>query len=253
MGGLFILLGALAITIGFWWVVINFFRKKSKKRPALIFAAGFVFVVIGGALAPAPSESARNALPVEEEAPAEPTQAEKDAEAAAAKKAEDDKVAAEKADAEKKLASEKEFYVSNVQSKVDTQMAMFDEAWNTFWAPTFEGLGNGSLDAYAAYDNMESLQQRYETLRTSLPAIEAGSLSKENQKQFDVFVEKMRSASWWRIEAAKKAQILMDENNYSPSKLDEIESDVTIGDSEMLEAVAALTAVEMSLGIDREE
>lgn len=241
MAGFFILIGVIAIMVGFWWVVISFFQKKSKKRPALIFAVGFVLVIIGGALAPAPSESASDTTTTAPET-AEPTQA-----------AKDDKAAAEQADAEQQAASEKAFYVSDVQPKVDAQMGMFDEAWNTFWVPTFDGLGDGSVDVYTAYDNMKALEQRYETLRSSLPAIEVGSLSADNQKQFDVFVEKLRSASWWRIEAAKKAQVMMDENNFSPLKIDEVESDVTIGDSEMLEAVAALTTVEMNIGVDREE
>lgn len=249
MAEFFGLTGFLITVISIVLLAILFLKKKALKIPLTLAGIGIIFIFIAFALEdPASTEVASD----EKEAPVEETQEEKDAAAELAKEQEEKKEAEEKADAEKAKATEKEYYVNEIQTKVDTQMNMFDEAWSTFWIPTFEGISDGTVDRYEAYENMKSLEQRYETLRSSLPAIEADGLSKENQETFDAFIEKMRSASWWRIEGAKKAQDMFDRAEYNPSEMDDITSDISIGDDEMMQAITSLAILNQKLGIEAE-
>lgn len=132
-------------------------------------------------------------------------------------------------------------------------MGMYDEAWSTIWVPTFEGIGDGSVDVFKAYENMKTLEQRYETLQASFPSIPDEGLSKENKKQLTEFKSKMKSAAMWREEAASKAKEIINDGDFSPARLDEVKTDVSYSDSDMLLAVVALTTLETTLGVVREE
>lgn len=262
MSGLFILIGTLAAGVGFWWVVINFFRKRSKKRPALIFVVGFVFILIGGAFAEEPVEKAEEKVEEKEIESAESdekavakelSQEEKDAEAAAKKKAEEEKAAAEKAEAEKDAVAEKEYYLNEIKTKADTQMGMYDEAWSTLWVDTFNGVSDGSVDIFTAYTNMKQLKQRNETLQSSIPAIPDEGLSDEHKELLTEFKNQMVSAAQWRASASEKAMEMFDAGDFSPSEMDNILSEVKQADNEMINAVVSLTSLELELGVDREE
>lgn len=158
-----------------------------------------------------------------------------------------------KAEAAQKSAAEKEYYAAEIQPKVDTQMGMYDEAWDTLWVPTFNGISDGSMDVYTAYENMKQLEQRYETLQSSIPAIPDEKLSKENKKTFSEYRDQMSTAAMLRASAAKKAQDMFDKGDYSPSSMDEVKVDIESADSQMLSAIVSLTSLEMKLGIERAE
>ena len=171
---------------------------------------------------------------------------------AAEKKAKEEADAKAK-DAADKLVAEKEFYLNNVKTAVDTQLGMYDAAWNEIWQPTFEGVGNGTVNVYTAYDNMKKVEQRYDTLYSSFGAIESKGLSKENKKLFDEFKSSIKSAAMFRGEAAEKAKKMFDEGDFSPSKFDKVKADISYADREMLSAIVALTSLEMNLGVERDQ
>lgn len=152
---------------------------------------------------------------------------------------------------EEKLEQEKKYYLENVKPKIETQMGMFDSAWDELWKPTFEGIGT-TVDVYTAYDNMKQLEQRYDTLYSSLPEIKGEKLSKENKKLLKEFTDGMRDASMWRGEAAEKAQKMFDSGDYSPSKMDDMKTDIAYADSTMMDAILAYTKLEISLGVIEE-
>lgn len=172
-----------------------------------------------------------------------------------AEKVEADKKAKADADAKKaadKLAAEKKSYLTEVKPKVDTMMSLYDKAWNELWKPTFEGLGT-TVDVYTAYGNMKQLEQRYDSLYKTIGSIDGSGLSKENEEKFNEYKTNMKNAAMWRGEAAEKARKMFDEGNYSPSKFDKVKTDVSYADNEMMKAILALTTLEMSLGVDRDE
>ncbi|GGA31392.1 hypothetical protein [Psychrobacillus lasiicapitis] len=261
MGALFILVGSLGFTVGIFMLIILLIRRKPKKKWGLITGGAFALTVLGAAISPSVEETEKKETETVETAgevakTEEPTAEEKAKNEAEAKaKAEEEKKAkeAEKAEeSKKKLAKEKEYYINEIKSKVDTQMQMYDDAWSSVWQPTFEGVGNGTVDVYTAYDNMKTVEQRYKTLQSSIPAISDEGLSKENQKLFSEFKSKMRNASMWRAEAAIKAQKMFDKGDFSPSSLDKMKGDVEYADSEMLSAIISLTTLEATLEVERE-
>jgi len=182
----------------------------------------------------------------------EETEEEKAAREAAEKaeaEAEAEKKAKEEAD---KLAAEKEYYLNNVKTAIDTQLSMYDAAWSEIWQPTFEGVGNGTVSVYTAYENMKVLEQRYDTLYSSFDTIDGSGLSKDNKELLEEFKSNMKSATMWRSETAEKAREMFDEGDYSPSKLDKLNTYISYADSEIMKAALALTSIEMDLGLIEE-
>lgn len=243
--GFVITVGAIVL------LVIMLLRKRPLKVPLILMTTGIAFIIIAFALEePAETETVEAEKPKEEIV--EKTEAEIKAEADAKKKADEEKAAAEKAEAEKKKLAEKDYYLKEIQPKADTQMGMYDEAWDSLWVTTFNGVSDGSVDIYTAYDNMKQLEQRYQTLQSSIPAIPSEGLSKDNKKTFTEFQNQMTSAARWRASIAQKAQEMFDTGDLSPSKMDEIKAEVSLADNEMINAVVSLTSLEMELGIERE-
>lgn len=194
-------------------------------------------------LIPTSDEEQTGQDPVKNEVTKEPVKTEAEI------KADEDAKVKKEAD---QVAAEKEYYLKEIDTKVTTQMGMYDAAWNEFWVTTFEGVGNGTVSAYTAYDNMKSLEQRYDTLYSSFGAIEADGLSKENEKLFKEFRTDIKNAAMWRGKAAEKAQKMFDSGDVSPSKFDEIKKDVSFADNEMMTAVISLTQLQMNLGMIEE-
>lgn len=257
MGDFLIIVGVLGLFIGLFLLLVALIIKKPKKKLGIFTVAAFALTIFGVAIAPPLEESS------EEESKstkvAEDTQTPEEKKVEEEAKAKEEAVKKEnaevekKAKAEKKLAAEKEYYMNEVKSKVDTQMGMYDEAWSTLWVPTFEGISDGTVDVYKAYENMKTLEQNYKTLESSFPAIPDEGLSKANKKQLDEFKSKMRFASMWRAEAASKAQAMFNDGDFSPASLDEVKKDVGFSDNELMQAAIALTTLETKLGIELEE
>lgn len=230
---------------------------KFTKITSIVMVASFILFAIFDDSKPQSEES--QSLVSADNKEKEESSEEKATREAKEKKEAEEKAAAEaeakkkeEASAAEKLEAEKNFYLNEVKSKVDTQMKMYDAAWAELWVPTFEGLGT-SVDIYTAYDNMKALKQRYDTLYASFPSIEGEKLSKENKKQLKEFTDGMKNASMWRSEAAKKAMKIFDEGDYSPSRMDKLKTDIEYADSQMMTAVVALTMLEMTLGVEREQ
>ncbi|MER2169903.1 MAG: hypothetical protein ABS938_04620 [Psychrobacillus psychrodurans] len=260
MGTFLIIVGFLAFWVGIVMFAIALFRKKPKKKPVLIVVSAFALFVIGAIIAPTVEETAK-----EDTKSTEVTKVKEDTQTPEEKKAADEAKAKEeavkkenaevekKAKAEKKLAAEKEYYLAEVKPKIDAQMGMYDDAWSTIWVPTFEGIGNGSVDVYKAYENMKNLEQRYETLQSSFPAIPDEGLSKANKKELKEFKNSMRTASMWRKEAASKAKDMFNNGDFSPASLDDLKTDVGYSDNEIMSAAISLTTLETKLGIELAE
>lgn len=265
MDTLFALIFAFTFFALFVLIPIAIFSKKKypdkskkffkyTKISAIVSIASFVLFVIVADTEPtnepetAKATESKEVVAEKEETPEEKSarEATEKAEAEKKAKADADAKAKEKSD---KLAAEKEFYLNEIDSKVTAQLGMYDAAWNEYWVTTFEGISDGTVDVYTAYDNMKNLEQRYDTLYASIGAIDASGLSKENEKQFKEFAKKMKSASMSRAMAAEKGQKMFDKGDYSPSKFDEMKSDVSYADNEMMQAAVALTMLKSNLGI----
>lgn len=272
---LLLFLGFVAVNVGFWWLVVNLFRKKPKKIPSLVLTTGLIFFIVG-ALITDSADPVEKAKGKEEIAAAENTEAEekvtekekakKDEEEKtkvanekaakekidkeAAEKATIDKEATQKADREEKLAKEKSYYSEVIRPQVDDLTETYDGAWSELWTPTFEGVSNGTVDVYVAYSNMKELKGIYDNMRVAVTEISGDDLSKENQKLLDKYTLNMSDAAMWRASSAKKAQKMFDSGDFSPSTLDDIMVEVGYSDNSMMEAVISLSSMELGLGIE---
>lgn len=268
---IFILISIIAFISIFVFIIRAFIqiikkdREKSKKMfkfSGIALAVTIAGLIGVGATADETEVVEKGEAEVKEDAkkesePETKETAEEKAAREATEKAEADKKAKAEADAKAKekadkLAAEKEFYLKNVKTAVDTQMGMYDKAWSEIWQPTFEGIGT-TVDVYTAYDNMKLLEQRYDTLYSSIGAIDGSGLSKQNEKTFKEFKTNMKNAAMWRGEAAEKARKMFDEGDYSPSRMDKMKTDISYADNEMMKAVISLTSLEATLGVDRDE
>lgn len=250
---LLFLVSSFAIFIFAILGLINMRKDKLKAKKRLKGAGASIAIslvsLIGFIATAEEVEPTEQTTPVgaETDKQKEPTKSDADLKVEAeAKKAAEEK---EKAD---KLVAEKEYYLKELDAKVTTQMSEYDTIWNKYWIETFNGVSDGSINVYGAYDNMKSLEQSYDNLYLAFGEIKADGLSKENEKLFKEFISEIQSAATGRAIVAENAQKMFDEGDLSPSKLDKIKQDVAYADGRMMQAAVALTSLKMELGLIEE-
>lgn len=186
----------------------------------------------------------------EEEKVAAELKTKKDAETKAKVEAEN-KV---KAEAAKKAtaSAEKNYYINEVVPQMEGVMGVYDRIWSEIWKPTFEGLSNGSVDIYTAYENMKSVEHRYTALGTQISNINGDKLSKENKKLLEEFKSELRDASSLRRSSGNEAKKLIDKGTFSPSEIDKVMTTVGYSDGPMMNAVICKTTLDMNFGVLKE-
>ncbi|WP_137744539.1 hypothetical protein [Robertmurraya siralis] len=152
-------------------------------------------------------------------------------------------------DAKEVTASQKDFYLNKTKPKIEELTGMYDKIWDEGWKPTFEALSNGNANIYNAYDNLKIVRDTYRDLSGVFKSIPVDDLGKEHQKLLESAFSDLRYAAVARQIAAEKAMEMIDTGNYSPSFMDEIESQIKSADSQMISGVASIAIVESELGI----
>lgn len=249
---LLFLVSSFAIFIFAILALINIKKDKTKAKKHLkstVTSTVLSLVTLIGFIA-----TADKVEPTEQTAPvAEADKSKEPVKSDAESKAETDaKAAAEEKEKADKLTAEKEYFLNEVEQKVNEQLSMYDTVWNELWVSSFNGVGDGSMSVYTAYDNAKKLEDYYNSLSISIGKIEATKLSEENEKLFKEFQSKMKDAALWRGMAAEKAQKMFDSRDVSPSKLNELKEDVSYADNQMMLAAIALTSLKMELGLIEE-
>ncbi|MGE8079066.1 hypothetical protein [Peribacillus loiseleuriae] len=177
--------------------------------------------------------------------------AEEESRLKAEQKAKEDAEVMAQQKAEEKKKSEKESYLNGTKPKIDQLIANYDLIWTDLWAPTFNGLSDGSVDQYGAYKQMKSIEIRYENLYKLFGDIPAGELNTSDKKAVDSFKSSMQKASLSRSSAAKKTWKMLDSGNFSPSTFEKIEADIKRADSQMISALAEIVVLEQKYDIKR--
>lgn len=157
----------------------------------------------------------------------------------------------EKKEEKKKEESAKDYYVSNVKPVMDEYIEEYDRIWEELWSPTFNGIGDGSVDIYTAYDNMNSVESQYAKLEMDIAGIK---LDKEAQGKADYKkAGEMRSSfangAAMRKKAAKQAKKMIDEGAFKPSEIDKIVDTVNLSDSNTIQAIAVRAELESKYGL----
>lgn len=153
-------------------------------------------------------------------------------------------------DAEKENKNEDaELYKQDILMHLDAFQDEYDKHWENNWVTTFEGVSDGSVDAYTAYSTLNSLEKYYTGLGNKTRNTELPELSKENQKLLDAYLKDFRSAILTRSRAASEAAEMFDKGEFKPSEMDKIKSTVNYADQELLSAMSNRVKLEQELGI----
>ncbi|KOP69763.1 hypothetical protein AMS59_22925 [Lysinibacillus sp. FJAT-14745] len=161
---------------------------------------------------------------------------------------EEEKKAKQEAKEAEKIAKQKEYFVKNTQPAIEEWTKSYDQLWEKLWKPTFEAIGNGSTDVYAAYDNMKALKEGYRELSVK-KSVPVEGLSKEQKKDVKEAMSQLNYAAASRQMAAEKAMEMFDKGNFAPSQMDKIKSDITASDSQILKGIAGITTLKQELGL----
>ncbi|MEK4715320.1 hypothetical protein [Sporosarcina sp. FSL K6-5500] len=233
--------------------------KKNYKKQALITAGVMVvsfilFISLADTVEPEKVEVSGSTKEVADKVEKEPelTEEQKVAADLKAKEVAEAKAKTEAEKKEKKASIEKDYYSKEVSPQIDGSMASYDLIWSELWVPTFEGIADGSVDVYTAYENMKQLELRYGALNDQISNINGDKLSKDNKKQLTEFKSNLKDAALTRKSAGNEAKKMMDKGTFAPSEIDKVMSTVGYADAPMLSAVINKTALDVGFGLIKE-
>ncbi|RKJ40653.1 hypothetical protein D7X33_36320 [Butyricicoccus sp. 1XD8-22] len=149
-------------------------------------------------------------------------------------------------------ADEVNFYKNELSPQLDSIQEEYDRIWSEQWTTTFNGVSDGTMDVYTAYKNMTFIQTNYSVLSDNIANLNGDGLSEENKESLEGFKEKLAKSSDYRAYAASEAAKMFDEGTFKPSEIDNITSIVSLGDSEMMEAIINRLSIEQNLGLIEE-
>lgn len=150
-------------------------------------------------------------------------------------------------------AAEKEYYVAEVVPQIEDVISVYDNIWSELWQPTFEGLSNGSVDVYSAFETMNTVELGYSALDTQISNINGDKLSKENKKLLSEVKSNLRDAAQSRRSSAKEAKKAIDKGIFSPSEIEKIKKNIDYADGSMIHAVLSKTKIDSDFGLLVEE
>lgn len=239
-------LAVISVVIGGYMFFSSLFKKQFRKgiKWALGgFISMFICVMLGFSGDTSKEESQKEA--VKQEAVKEETEA-KSKEEESKTKAEAN--AKKEADENAKKEQVKQAYLKEIKPEINTHTKVYDDNWNKYWQPTMDAVSKGSLDYYTAYKNMQAIKNNYENGRF-LSVEPVKGMDNADKKLLKTYSEKMGDAFTFRSMAVDIAMKGFDTGNLQPSDVDKIVTYSQMADSSMVEAVAAITTIEVSLGI----
>jgi hypothetical protein len=252
MSTLFVL-ALLGASFGFFVAGFKAFKRKELKKgfkriviSVVAFLVMFVTIGIFASIQDKQEKKKAAEVAAYHKTPEYAEKVKKEKEAQAAKEADEKEVAAKKVEDAKEKA--KEGYLKELKPQIDKITNVYDSNWNNIWKPTMTAIGKGSTDYFTAYNNMQKIKDNYEGGRfISLEPV--SGMTKEQKKLLETYADKMGEAFSLRSMAVDKAQDMFNTGVAQPSDLNKITSYSNGADKSMIEAVSALTQLQMELGI----
>ena len=146
--------------------------------------------------------------------------------------------------------TEKDYFVNEVSPQIALTSDLYDSNWVELWVPTFEGVANGTVDQFAAYENMKQLELNYKQLMDQIDDIDDKELSKGNKKLLKEFKKNFKDATMMRMVAAKDAKVMFDKGTFSPSEMDKVTESVEIADRTLIQAAVDRTTLNASFDVE---
>jgi len=142
-----------------------------------------------------------------------------------------------------------EIYKNEIVIHLDAFQDEYDKYWTNNWVTTFEGVSNGTIDRYKAYETLNSLEKYYTGLGNKIRNTDLPKLSKENQKILKDYLSDFKSAILTRSRAASEAADMFDKGEFKPSEMEKIQSTVGYADQEIISAMTNRAKLEQNLGL----
>lgn len=128
-----------------------------------------------------------------------------------------------------------------------SDLKQFDTVWSE-WKKTFDGMANGQISRHEAYSNFKNISVQMNSLSTKFFKIKPPSnLSKEDQKLLEEATSNFSNMASARQSAAEKMMKMIDENDYKPSRTNEIVDVIKGSEGNMIRGVAGIIGVQKNL------
>ncbi|UTG99354.1 hypothetical protein [Macrococcoides canis] len=215
-------------------------QVKKKRNPFLMGCLGvFVFIMLLGSCSAIFGENKDK-----ENEPNQPT--------TDTKKQEDKKVVSKEKDetTEKQPENHNEEY-KLFRKNINSHISKFDEVWDKNWVVSFNGISDGSVDRFTAYENMNNLINENRLLIDQFESLETPEyFNKNEEKDFEDFKRNMVDSLLLRNSAAEKAMKMFDSGEMSPSTVSDTKSIMNSSNNSMQMGIASLTSIDLNYNYD---
>lgn len=138
---------------------------------------------------------------------------------------------------------------SSWYGELNTNLTQFDNIWGE-WKKTFDAMSAGQLNRYEAYSKFKVIAIRLDAMSSKFYNFKPPTaLSKEDQKILSISMTRLSSMADSRRAAAEKVMKMLDENDYKPSKTDEVLSLINKSESDMLQGFAGIIEIRKKLNL----
>ncbi|QNR08271.1 hypothetical protein [Macrococcoides canis] len=172
------------------------------------------------------------------------------------KKQEDKKVVSKEKDETTEKQPEKQPENHNEEYKlfrknINSHISKFDEVWDKNWVASFNGISDGSVDRFTAYENMNNLINENRLLIDQFESLETPEyFNKNEEKDFEDFKRNMVDSLLLRNSAAEKAMKMFDSGEMSPSTVSDTKSIMNSSNNSMQMGIASLTSIDLNYNYD---
>ena len=187
---------------------------------------------------------------------AEDVEAEESNEETVEKPANDEQTVKEESDEVEVLSLDpekiKEIYLNDVKPELEHFMSQYDDIWEAQWRPTLQKIADGNFDQHDAYKQIESVKLQYELLSERISKYNLpDEIDGDYRKNLNSFLVDMQDAAYARREAARMMMKMIDQRDFSPSKMDQVQERIDASDEFLFQAIESLTSFENQLDIER--
>ena len=133
---------------------------------------------------------------------------------------------------------------------VQSNLKSVDSDWEQLWKGTANSLSSKSIDIYTAYNNIDNLEKRLESMRNKFLDLNVPSeLSGEQRDILKDAKEKYVAWIYCRREACQKFKAMLNSGAFPPAKVKEVTDTIAQGDTFAIQAAASILDVEKQLGL----
>ncbi len=134
-------------------------------------------------------------------------------------------------------------------SGVEKDLNSFDSTWAE-WKKTFDGMSNGTLSKYDAYSRLKRVEKNLGLFSSKFQDTKPPEgLSKSHRDAISTSMSSLSDTASLRQMAAQQALDMLDNNDFKPSKVEELKQTLQSSDATTLKAAIGISTVKSELGL----